>query len=85
MNTKELLLDLEEPLHRLKCAVNAVELMMYGPLCGWIFCDLELSAGSRGGHTKGGAGRRGIEANCCGQIRSSFFDSPYSNFRKNLL
>lgn len=30
MNTKELLLDLEEPLHRLKCAVNAVELMMYG-------------------------------------------------------
>lgn len=30
VNTKELLLDLEEPLHRLKCAVNAVELMMYG-------------------------------------------------------
>lgn len=30
MNEKELLMNLEEPLHRLKCAVNAVELMMYG-------------------------------------------------------
>jgi hypothetical protein len=30
MDEKKLLLDLEEPLHRLKCAVNAVELMMYG-------------------------------------------------------
>lgn len=30
MNTRELLMDLEEPLHRLKCAVSAVELMMYG-------------------------------------------------------
>lgn len=30
MEEKKLLMDLEEPLHRLKCAVNAVELMMYG-------------------------------------------------------
>ena len=30
MDEKKLLMDLEEPLHRLKCAVNAVELMMYG-------------------------------------------------------
>lgn len=30
MSEKSILMDLEEPLHRLKCAVNAVELMMYG-------------------------------------------------------
>lgn len=30
MDTRGLLLDLEEPLQRLRCAVNAVELMTYG-------------------------------------------------------
>ena len=30
MNEQNILLDLEEPLQRLKCAVNAVELMTYG-------------------------------------------------------
>lgn len=30
MGEKELLMNLEEPLYRLKCAVKAIELMMYG-------------------------------------------------------
>lgn len=30
MVEKKLLMDLEEPLCRLKCGVNALELMMYG-------------------------------------------------------
>lgn len=30
MNEHNILLDLEEPLQRLRCAVNAVELMTYG-------------------------------------------------------
>ena len=33
-----------------------------GPLCGRIFCDLELSAGGRGGHSKSGTGCRGVKA-----------------------
>lgn len=30
MNERDILLDLEEPLRRLKCAVNAMEQMTYG-------------------------------------------------------
>lgn len=30
MEEKRLMMDLEEPLRRLKCGVNALELMMYG-------------------------------------------------------
>ena len=33
MSEKDILIDLEEPLRRLKCAVNAIELMTLGMKC----------------------------------------------------